>query len=111
MGQRIYVCDMYGCRELFGNQFEGRLPPALIAMRIPSLLYVLPPVFALESSTPSSRVFGCSLFPQEGCPLARYERGGQDKVANDYGVCVAGPVRRTPFLLVPRFCTLELTKL
>jgi hypothetical protein len=56
-------------------------------------------------------VCGGSLFPQEGCPLARHGRESQDKVANDFGVCVAGPVRRTPFLLVPRFCTLEATNL
>ena len=40
-----------------------------------------------------------SLFPQEGCPLARYERVDQDKDANDFGVCVAGPVR--PLVAVP----------
>ena len=45
------------------------------------------------------RVCGCSLFPQEGCPLARYGREGQDPAANDFGVCVAGPVR--PLVAVP----------
>ena len=34
------------------------------------------------------------LFPQEGCPLARDGREGQDKDANDFGRCVPGPVRR-----------------
>jgi hypothetical protein len=42
---------------------------------------------------------GGSLFPQEGCPLTRYGREGQDKDANDFGVCVAGPVR--PLVAVP----------
>ena len=41
----------------------------------------------------------CSLYPQEGCPLARYGREGQDKNANSFGVCVPGPVRS------PRACT------
>ena len=45
------------------------------------------------------RVCGCSLFPQEGCPLLRYGREGQDPDANDFGVCVAGPVR--PLVAVP----------
>ena len=80
-------------------------------MRIPQLLYALPPVSALEPATPRASRRRCSLFPQEGCPLARHGREGQDKDANDFGVCVAGPVRRTPFLLVPRVCTLEATKL
>ena len=48
---------------------------------------------------PSPRVRGGSLFPQEGCPLARYGREGQDKDASDFGVCVAGPVR--PLVAVP----------
>jgi hypothetical protein len=45
------------------------------------------------------RMCGCSLFPQEGCPLARHGREGQDKTASDFGVCVAGPVR--PLVAVP----------
>ena len=45
------------------------------------------------------RVCGGSLFPQEGCPLARHGREGQDPAASDFGVCVAGPVR--PLVAVP----------
>ncbi len=85
------------------------MPPSLLAMRIPLLLYAPPSVSDLE---PARACYcRCSLFPQEGCPLARHGREGQDKDANDFGVCVAGPVRRLPFLLVPRFCSLEATKL
>ena len=51
---------------------------------------------AVEFQMPSSRVCGGSLFPQEGCPLPRYGRVGQERDANDFGVCVAGPVRCTP---------------
>ncbi len=87
------------------------MPPSLLAMRIPNLLYAPPSVSALEPATPTASGRGCSLFPQEGCPLARYRREGQDQAADDFGVCVAEPVRRTPFLLVPRVCTLEATKL
>jgi hypothetical protein len=47
----------------------------------------------------ASRMCGCSLFPQEGCPLARHGREGQDQDASDFGVCVAGPVR--PLVAVP----------
>ncbi len=95
-----------GCRDLAGNRFEGRLPTSLLAMRIAQLLYAPPSVVALEPSTPIASGCRCSLFPQEGCPLARYGREGQNKDANDFGVCVAGPVRRTPFFCVPHFCTL-----
>ncbi len=87
------------CRQLFGNRLEGRLPPSLLAMRIPQLLYALPPVSALEPATPRASCRRCSLFPQEGCPLARHGREGQDQTANDFGVCVAGPVR--PLVAVP----------
>ncbi len=87
------------------------MPPSLLAMRIPNLLYAPLPVSALEPATPRASCRRCSLIPQEGCPLARHGRDGQDKHASDFGVCVAGPVRRTPLLLVPRFCTLEATKL
>jgi uncharacterized membrane protein len=58
-----------------------------------------PPVSALEPATPRASGRRCSLFPQEGCPLARHGREGQDKDANDFGVCVAGPVR--PLVAVP----------
>jgi hypothetical protein len=76
------------------------VPPSLLAMRIPGgLLYAPPPASALEPATPRASGRGCSLFPQEGCPLARYGREGQDKTANDFGVCVAGPVR--PLVAVP----------
>ncbi len=81
------------CRQLFGNRFEGRLPTSLLAMRITGLLYAPLPVSALELATPRASCRRCSLFPQEGCPLARHGREGQDKAANDFGVCVAGPVR------------------
>jgi hypothetical protein len=56
-------------------------------------------VSALEPATPRASCRRCSLFPQEGCPLARYGREGQDKDTNDFGVCVAGPVR--PLVAVP----------
>ncbi len=82
------------CRELVGNRLEGRLPASLLAMRFPGgLLYAPPPVSALECFDAEPRMCGGSLFPQEGCPLARHGREGQDKTANDFGVCVAGPVR------------------
>ena len=87
------------CRALVGNRLEGRVPPSLLAMRIPQLLYVPPPVSALEPATPRASCRRCSLFPQEGCPLARHGRECQDKDANDFGVCVAGPVR--PLVAVP----------
>jgi hypothetical protein len=29
--------ESLGCRELFGNRLEGRVPPSLLAMRIPAL--------------------------------------------------------------------------
>jgi hypothetical protein len=50
-------------------------------------------------------VCGGSLFPQDGCPLARHGREGQDKDANDFGVCVAGPVR--PLVAVPLGLSLQ----
>jgi hypothetical protein len=60
---------------------------------------------AVALQMPNSRVCGGgSLFPQEGCPLQRYGRVGQDRDANDFGVCLAGPVCPTPnenILLVP----------
>jgi hypothetical protein len=87
------------CRQLFGNRLEGRVPPSLLAMRIPGLLYAPPPASALEPATPRASCRVCSLFPQEGCPLARHGREGQDKDASDFGVCVAGPVR--PLVAVP----------
>jgi hypothetical protein len=47
----------------------------------------------------SSRALGrcslsVSLFPQGGCPLARYARIGQDRDTNNFGMCEPGPVRR-----------------
>jgi hypothetical protein len=87
------------CRDLIGNRLEGRVPPSLLAMRIPRLLYVPPPASALERFDAEPGICGGSLFPQEGCPLARHGREGQDKDANDFGVCVAGPVR--PLVAVP----------
>ena len=87
------------CRSLFGNRLEGRLPTSLLAMRIPALLYAPPLGSALNPATPRASCRRCSLFPQEGCPLARYGRESQDKDANDFGVCVAGPVR--PLVAVP----------
>ena len=75
------------------------MPTSLLAMRIPELLYAPLPVSALELPTPRASGRRCSLFPQEGCPLTRYGREGQDKDANDFGVCVAGPVR--PLVAVP----------
>ena len=81
------------CRQLFGNRLEGRIPTSLLAMRIPALLYAPPLGSALNPATPRASCRRCSLFPQEGCPLARYGRESQDKDANDFGVCVAGPVR------------------
>ncbi len=87
------------CRQLFGNRLEGRVPPSLLAMRIPNLLYAPLPVSAREPASPRASGRRCSLFPQEGCPLARYGREGQDKDASDFGVCVAGPVR--PLVAVP----------
>jgi hypothetical protein len=35
----------------------------------------------------------CSLFPQDGCLLARSSRVGQNDTANNFGVCMPGPVR------------------
>ncbi len=87
------------CRGLVGNRFEGRVPPSLLAMRIHNLLYAPLPVSAREPASPRASGRRCSLFPQEGCPLARYGREGQDKDANGFGVCVAGPVR--PLVAVP----------
>jgi hypothetical protein len=97
------------CRDLVGNRFEGRVPPSLLAMRFPGgLLYAPPsstssthrrrPLLSTRRRRPA-RMCGCSLFPQEGCPLVRYGREGQNKDANDFGVCVAGPVR--PLVVVP----------
>jgi hypothetical protein len=106
LGRRVTAV---GCRAFFGNQLEGRLPPSLLSMRIPNgLLYVLPLGSALEPRAPG--VYGCSLFPQEGCPLVRYGREGQDKVANDFGVCKAWPVRRMPFSLCRVLHATEVTK-
>jgi hypothetical protein len=87
------------CRGLVGNRLEGRVPPSLLAMRILNLLYAPPSVSALELPTPRASCRRCSLFPQDGCPLVRHGREGQDKDANDFGVCVAGPVR--PLVAVP----------
>ena len=87
------------CSQLFGNRLEGRIPTSLLAMRIPALLYAPPLGSALNPATPRASCRRCSLFPQEGCPLARYGRESQDKDANDFGVCVAGPVR--PLVAVP----------
>ena len=80
------------------------MPPSLLAMRfrvrsLQLLLYVPRSVSALDPETPTASCCRCSLFPQEGCPLARYGREGQNKDANDFGVCVAGPVR--PLVAVP----------
>jgi hypothetical protein len=87
------------CRALFGNRLEGRVPPSLLAMRLRSLLYAPPPASALERFDAEPRMCGGSLFPQEGCPLARHGREGQDQNASDFGVCVAWPVR--PLVAVP----------
>jgi hypothetical protein len=75
------------------------VPPSLLAMRIRNLLYAPLPVSAREPALPRASGRRCSLFPQEGCPLARHGREGQEKDASDFGMCVAGPVR--PLVAVP----------
>jgi hypothetical protein len=103
-----------GCRDASGNRLVGRVPPSLLAMQSPhgrlyNSLYDSRCrhrlASAVELQMPSSRVCGGgSLFRQEGCPLQRYGRVGQDRDANDFGVCVAGPACPTPnenILLVP----------
>jgi hypothetical protein len=98
------------CRALFGNRLEGQAPPSLLAMRLPAgLLYAHPYTHPLVRTVIGvcsralrrrpARMCGGSLFPQEGCPLARYGREGQDQSASDFGACVAGPVR--PLVAVP----------
>jgi hypothetical protein len=68
-------------------------------MRIFSLLYEPPSIFCSRAADADPRVCVGSVFPQEGCPLARFDRVGQDNTASDFGVCVAGPVR--PLVAVP----------
>jgi hypothetical protein len=61
------------CRELPGNQLEGRVPSSLYAMGISTL----------------------ALFRQEGCPLERYGRVNQTQPHSetpDFGVCTPWPV-------------------
>jgi hypothetical protein len=55
-----------GCRALFGNRLEGRLPPSL--MRIPQLLYALPSVSALDSPMPSPARGWLQPLPARGLP-------------------------------------------
>ncbi len=69
------------------------MPPSLLAMFFINLLYAPLPACALEPATPRASGRRCSLFPQEGCPLARHSREGHDEDADDFGVCVAWPVR------------------
>ncbi len=77
------------------------MPTSLLAMSFPGgLLYAPPMAASPEPPMPSpARLCGGSLFPQEGCPLTRHGREGQDKDANDFGECVAGPVR--PLVAAP----------
>ncbi len=76
------------------------MPTSLRSFRFPTILYA-PPASALErfDAEPAPHVCGGSLFPQEGCPLARNGREGQNSTAFDFGVCKAGPVR--PLVMVP----------
>ena len=39
---RMTVQALCGCRQLFGNRLEGRVPQFLLSMRIPTLVYALP---------------------------------------------------------------------
>ncbi len=64
-------------------------------------MYALPSVSALKPPALSLRMCGGSLYPQEGCALARHGREGQDKDTNDFGVCVAGPVRSLHAFVCP----------
>ncbi len=63
---RLASAGVLGCRDLSGNRLEGRLPPSLLAMRIPRRLYAPPPVVCSRADDAESVLSPVQPVPARG---------------------------------------------
>jgi hypothetical protein len=99
------------CRGLVGNRLEGRVPPSLLAMPIPLLVYVPPSVSALERFDAEPRTCVVAASSRKRAALSHGTHVRAKTMSPTTSACAwAGRCAARPLLLVPRLGT-EVTML